>query len=127
MNEGFTHCKVLGHLNFLGLTARHGGTFLTEDVTISFHSSDGWCCSLCFSKSFAGKTISHLSHWIGSWLVVVVEDPADADGDVALEEADAAGDRDAADDATLDEANAVDLVVDLVEWCRFRCIFRVEF
>ena len=53
----------------------------------------------------------------------MAEGSADADVDVALNEVDADDDRDAADDATLDEA---DLVVDLVEWCRFRCIFRVE-
>ena len=62
---------------------------------------------------------------------MVAEGPADSDGDVALDEADADDHRDAADDATLDEAEAVgavaDLVVDLVEWCRFRCIFKVEF
>ena len=57
----------------------------------------------------------------------MAEGSADADVDVALNEVDADDDRDAADDATLDEADAVDLVVDFVEWCRFRCIFRVEF
>ena len=47
--------------------------------------------------------------------MVVAEGPADADDDVALNEEDADDDRDAADDATLDEADAVGLVVDLVE------------
>ena len=59
--------------------------------------------------------------------MVVAEGPADADVDVAFNEVEADDDRDAADDATLDEADAVHLLVDLVEWCRFRCIFRVEF
>ena len=57
----------------------------------------------------------------------MAEGSADTDVDVALNEVDADDDRDAADDATLDEADAVDLVVDLVECRRFRCIFRVEF
>ena len=71
--------------------------------------------------------------------MVVVKGPADADGgtdaaadDMALkEDDDATCNRDTADDVALGDADAdgitTDLMVVLVEWCRFRCIFNVEF
>ena len=63
----------------------------------------------------------------------VVKDSADTDGDdMALKEADdAICNRDTVDDVAIDDADAddvtADLMVVLVEWCRFRCIFNVEF